>query len=310
MNTVVVGAQWGDEGKGKIIDSLSAKADLVARSQGGNNAGHTVYRDGQRFVMHLIPSGILHKGVTCVIGNGVVIDPSELIKEIRELEQSGISVRKRLWVSEQCHVIFPYHRIYDRLREEKKGYIRIGTTGRGIGPCYSDQALRSGIRLIDLYEPELFRSRLELSLKEKNEIFRHLYGFKGFAFREIYNTYLQYARELKPYVADTFSILHKAVEKRKKILFEGAQGTLLDLDHGTYPFVTSSSTISGGVSVGTGIPPAHIRRILGVAKAYTTRVVSTHGSLCVCAFMPCPTIEVFIRRPRPRARVLWWHART
>ena len=198
MNTVVVGAQWGDEGKGKIIDYLSRRAHAVVRYQGGNNAGHTVYKGDRKFVMHLVPSGILHPGVHCVIGNGVVVDPAELLKEIRDLEQKGIHVRGRLFVSEQCHLIFPYHRIYDRLREEKKGYIRIGTTGRGIGPCYSDRALRSGIRLIDLYDQTLFKKRLELSLKEKNEIFRHLYGFKGFAFKEIYKNYRRYATSSTP----------------------------------------------------------------------------------------------------------------
>ena len=272
MNTVVVGAQWGDEGKGKIIDYLSRSAHAVVRYQGGNNAGHTVYKGDRKFVMHLVPSGILHPGVHCVIGNGVVVDPAELLKEIRDLEKQGIRVRGRLFVSEQCHLIFPYHRIYDRLREEKKGYIRIGTTGRGIGPCYSDRALRSGIRLIDLYDQTLFKKRLELSLKEKNEIFRHLYGFKGFAFKEIYKNYRRYAKELKPFVADTFAMLQQIAQKRRSILFEGAQGTLLDLDHGTYPFVTSSSTVSAGACVGTGLPPSQVHEVLGVAKAYTTRV--------------------------------------
>jgi len=272
VNTVVVGAQWGDEGKGKIIDYLSRKVRWVVRYQGGNNAGHTVYHGTKKYIMHLVPSGILCGGVRCLIANGVVVDPVELIKEIRDLERQGITVRGRLFVSEQCHLIFPYHRIYDRLREEKKGFIRIGTTGRGIGPCYSDRALRSGIRLVDLYENKLFRERLTLSLREKNEIFRHLYGFKGFSFKEIYRESLRQARFLKPFVADTSQLLERAIKKGAPILFEGAQGTLLDLDHGTYPFVTSSSTVAGGASVGSALPPSRIRDVLGVAKAYTTRV--------------------------------------
>lgn len=272
MNTVVVGAQWGDEGKGKIIDYLSHDADLVVRYQGGNNAGHTVYRGSTKFVMHLVPSGILEPDVTCVIGNGVVVDPAELVKEIRMLEAGGIRTRGRLWVSEQCHLIFPYHRIYDRLREEKKGFIKIGTTGRGIGPCYSDRALRSGIRLGDLYDPVLFPSRLRLSLLEKNEIFRKLYRFKGFDFKELHKEYSGYAKLLKPYCADTFQLLDQAIRADRKILFEGAQGTLLDIDQGTYPFVTSSSTVSGGACVGAGVSPRAIHEIMGVAKAYTTRV--------------------------------------
>ncbi len=272
MNTVVVGAQWGDEGKGKIIDYLSLDADLVVRYQGGNNAGHTVYRGEKKFVMHLVPSGILEPGVTCVIGNGVVVDPAELVKEIEMLEAGGIKTRGRLWVSEQCHLIFPYHRIYDRLREEKKGFIKIGTTGRGIGPCYSDRALRSGIRLGDLYDPVLFPQRLKLSLKEKNEIFRSLYRFKGFDYKKLHAEYLGYAQRLKPYCADTFLLLDEAIRSKRKILFEGAQGTLLDIDQGTYPFVTSSSTISGGACVGAGVSPRAIHEIMGVAKAYTTRV--------------------------------------
>ncbi|MBF0253510.1 MAG: adenylosuccinate synthase [Candidatus Omnitrophica bacterium] len=272
INTTVVGAQWGDEGKGKIIDTLSGKVHLVVRYQGGNNAGHTVYKGRQKYVMHLVPSGILHAKAKCLIASGVVVDPAELLSEIRGLEDSGIRTRGRLFVSEQCHLIFPFHRIYDRLREEKKGFIKIGTTGRGIGPCYSDRALRSGIRLIDLYDEKLFSERLTMSLKEKNEIFRHLYGFKGFSFKKIYDQYRAYATELRPYMADSVQMIQEAMKRRRSILFEGAQGTMLDLDQGTYPFVTSSSTVSGGATVGAGIPPAAIRDVLGVAKAYTTRV--------------------------------------
>lgn len=272
MSKIVVGAQWGDEGKGKIIDYLAGGVDAVVRYQGGNNAGHTVYKRGRKYVMHLVPSGILEPGVRCLIGNGVVIDPAELLKEIRELEANGVRVKGRLWVSEQCHLIFPYHRIYDRLREEKKGYIRIGTTGRGIGPCYGDRALRSGLRLVDLRDRELFAQRLKLSLGEKNEIFRHLYGFKGFSYAKILKEYQKYGEELAPFIADTSLLLDRLLRAGKSVLFEGAQGTLLDLDHGTYPFVTSSSTVAGGASVGSGVSPSFVQNILGVAKAYTTRV--------------------------------------
>ena len=272
MNTIVVGTQWGDEGKGKIIDYFSRDVDYVVRFQGGNNAGHTVYKHGKKFVMHLVPSGILEGKVLCVIGSGVVIDPESLIKEISDLESEGVKVKNRLFISEQSHLIFPYHRIYDRLREDKKGFIKIGTTGRGIGPCYSDRALRSGIRLLDLYDKKLFKQRLYLSLKEKNQIFRRLYGFKGFSFNELYKQYLKYADQLKPYVVNTTLKIQMAIDKKKDILFEGAQGTMLDLDQGTYPYVTSSFTISGGACVGTGLAPNRVQRIVGVAKAYTTRV--------------------------------------
>ena len=271
-NTVVVGAQWGDEGKGKIIDILAKNADFVIRYQGGNNAGHTVVKRNGQFILHLIPSGILQKKVKCVIGNGVVIDPQALIEEIRMLKDKGISVQGRLFVSDRAHLILPYHKIYDRLREDKKGFIRIGTTGRGIGPSYSDKALRCGIRVTDLYEPELFRDRLKRSLAEKNEIFRKLYGFGGFAFEKVSREMLDYAKLMKPYVCDTARLLHEAIRKKKKLLFEGAQGTHLDVDHGTYPFVTSSSVTAGGAAVGSGVPPSMLHKIVGVVKAYTTRV--------------------------------------
>lgn len=271
-NTIVIGAQWGDEGKGKIIDYLSEKTDYVVRFQGGNNAGHTIYRNGKKFVMHLIPSGILDKKTKCVIGNGVVVDPAELIKEIQGLESCGIRVRGRLFVSDQCHLIFPYHRIYDKLRESKKGYLKIGTTGRGIGPCYSDRALRSGIRLIDLINKKDFEKTLKASLKEKNDIFKKLYNFKGFSFQSVFKEYNRYAEILKPFACNTFELLQDAAKQKKTLLVEGAQGTMLDVDHGTYPFVTSSSTVAGGVWSGTGLPGKAIKEILGVAKVYTTRV--------------------------------------
>ncbi len=271
-NTVVIGAQWGDEGKGKIIDILSKRADYVVRYQGGNNAGHTVVKKSGEFVLHLVPSGIFHPGVRCVIGNGVVIDPAALIEEVANLKKKGIQTKGRLFISDRAHLIFPYHRIYDRLREDKKGFIKIGTTGRGIGPSYSDKASRSGIRLTDLYDRKLFRLRLEKSLNEKNEIFEKIYGTKGFEFEVIYSEYLDFAEQMRPFVCDTSLLLHEAIRKKKNILFEGAQGTLLDVDHGTYPFVTSSYVTAGGAAVGAGVPPTSIDKVVGVVKAYTTRV--------------------------------------
>jgi len=272
LNTVVVGAQWGDEGKGKIIDVLAQRADVVVRYQGGNNAGHTVVKACGEFVLHLIPSGIFHKNVHCVIGNGVVVDPQALMAEVNGLEKRGIRVRGRLHISDRAHLIFPYHRIYDRLREDKKGFIKIGTTGRGIGPSYGDKALRSGIRMIDLYEPKVFAAKLKKALLEKNEIFRKIYSFKGFSFKKIYAEYQAYARVMRPFVCDTALFLHEAIAKKKRILFEGAQGTHLDVDHGTYPFVTSSHVTAGGASTGSGIPPYAVTNVIGVVKAYTTRV--------------------------------------
>ncbi len=272
MNIVVVGAQWGDEGKGKIIDILSRDCDYVVRYQGGNNAGHTVVKECGQFVLHLIPSGIFQKKVHCVIGNGVVVDPEALIQEIRSLKEKGFSVTGRLFISDRAHLILPYHRIYDRLREDKKGFIRIGTTGRGIGPSYGDKAMRSGIRVIDLYDPPLLKERLRRSLLEKNEIFRKIYNVEGFSFGKIYKDYLRFAEEMRPYVTDTAVLLNEARRAKKNILFEGAQGTHLDIDHGTYPFVTSSYVTAGGASVGTGVPPTAIDKVIGVVKAYTTRV--------------------------------------
>lgn len=272
MNTVVVGAQWGDEGKGKIIDILSKDCDWVVRYQGGNNAGHTVVKKNGEFILHLVPSGILHRGVRCVIGNGVVVDPEALIQEIDMLRQRGIRVENRLHVSHRAHLIFPFHGIYDRLREGKKGSLKIGTTGRGIGPSYSDKALRSGIRVIDLYDQKLFRAKLANNLGEKNEIFQKIYGVEKFDFEGVFSKYVQYAELIRPYVCDTAKLLHQVIRKKKRILFEGAQGTHLDVDHGTYPFVTSSSATAGGACVGTGVPPNAIHKVIGVVKAYTTRV--------------------------------------
>jgi adenylosuccinate synthase len=271
MNTVIVGAQWGDEGKGKIIDILSERADYVIRYQGGSNAGHTVVVEGKEYIFHLIPSGILHKGKICIIGNGVVVDPEVLIKEISDLRAKGISIDDRLKISEICHVIFPYHRILDKLRESKRAF-RIGTTGRGIGPCYADKIARCGIRMVDLINPAVFKSKLKDNLKEKNEIFKKVYGHPGFSFGKIYKDYSKMAQYLSRYICDTTSIINQATKLKKSLLFEGAQGTFLDIDFGTYPYVTSSSATSGGACIGSGISPVAIDKIIGVVKAYATRV--------------------------------------
>lgn len=269
-NTVIIGAQWGDEGKGKVIDIFSSRADYIARYQGGNNAGHTVVIGGEEFILHLIPSGILHKGKICIIGNGVVVDPKALLEEISMLESKGIKVDGRLFVSEEAHVIFPYHKKLDELKEGMKK--KIGTTKRGIGPCYSDKVARSGIRIADLLNKEVFREKLQNNLEEKNEIFTKIYSTNGFSFDDIYSEYLDYAQKMKRYIANTILILNNAISKKKRVLFEGAQGTLLDVDHGTYPFVTSSNATAGGASTGTGVGPNKINKVVGVVKAYTTRV--------------------------------------
>ncbi len=271
MNIVIVGTQWGDEGKGKIIDILSAQVDYIVRYQGGNNAGHTVVVGGREYIFHLIPSGILHKGKICCIGNGVVVDPGVLLKEIRDLSSAGIYIDGRLKISCLAHVIMPYHRILDQLRESK-GTRKIGTTGRGIGPCYADKITRCGIRMIDLLNPGVFRDKLKDNLKEKNEIFKKVYGHKGFSFDKIYREYSGYGRVLSRYISEVHLLLNKAVRDKKDILFEGAQGTFLDIDFGTYPFVTSSSATAGGAAIGTGVSPVKLDKIIGVAKAYTTRV--------------------------------------
>ncbi len=271
MNTILIGAQWGDEGKGKIIDLLSRQSDYIVRYQGGANAGHTVKFGGKEYILHLIPSGILHRGKKCVIGNGVVIDPEALFKEIDTLKKTGIDVNGRLFISEQAHLIMPYHKLIDRLQEEGQNG-KIGTTKRGIGPCYADKMARLGLRVSDLLDPEFFRDRLCYILDEKNKILTKIYGHKGLDFKEIHDTYSSYAKRLKPFVADTIQLLNNAADRKKRILFEGAQGTLLDVDHGTYPYVTSSNSTAGGAITGTGVAPTHIGQILGVVKAYTTRV--------------------------------------
>lgn len=274
MNRILIGAQWGDEGKGKVIDLLSEQSDIIVRYQGGNNAGHTVKFADKTFVLHLIPSGILHKGKVCVIGNGVVVDPEALFEEIAMLERKGISVKGRLFVSEQAHLILPHHRLLDCLREEtlKKGKQIIGTTKRGIGPCYADKMARLGVRVGDLSDMAFFTKRLDLVLKEKNELLRKIYGHKGLSFATVLAGCKKYRKKLLEYAIDTPTYLYEQSRKGKKILFEGAQGTLLDVDHGTYPYVTSSNASVGGAIAGSGVSPTLINRVIGVVKAYTTRV--------------------------------------
>ncbi|MFA6378387.1 MAG: adenylosuccinate synthase [Candidatus Omnitrophota bacterium] len=272
MNIVVGGAQWGDEGKGKLIDILSKDADITVRYQGGNNAGHTVVVGEKRYIFHLIPSAILRKDKTCVIGNGVVIDPCALLAEMKELSAQKVSVTpERFKIAANAHVIMPYHRILDSLREKKRKN-RIGTTGRGIGPCYADKVTRCGIRMCDLINPKALKSKLEDNLREKNEIFRLVYGQKSYALKNIYKEYLAYGRKLKPFICDTAIFLNKAIDHKKKILFEGAQGAFLDIDFGTYPYVTSSNSIAAGACAGTGVSPVKIQKTISAVKAYTTRV--------------------------------------
>ncbi len=270
-NIVIVGTQWGDEGKGKVIDILSQSSDYIIRFQGGNNAGHTVVVNGKEFIFHLIPSGILHKDKICLIGNGVVVDPGILLSEISQLRDRGIEVKDRLKISQLCHIIFPYHKILDKLREKIRTH-RIGTTGRGIGPCYADKINRCGVRIIDLMRPDVFREKLKDNIREKNAIFKKVYGHPGFSFKRIYNDYLRYAELLRPFVSNVSELLNTAVANNKSLLFEGAQGAFLDIDFGTYPYVTSSSTIAGGICSGSGMVPFRINKVVGVAKSYTTRV--------------------------------------
>ena len=270
-NTILVGAQWGDEGKGKIIDVLTEGADVVVRTQGGNNAGHTVHIKGQKYILHLVPSGILRKGKLCVIGNGVVVDPVSLVGEIEGLRKLGIKIGGNLLVSETAHLVLPYHRELDEQRELLKGKHKIGTTKRGIGPAYGDKAARTGLRVIDLIDAARFRQKLELKIQENNEILK-AFGAKPLSFKRVHADYRAAGDYLKPFVANTVVLLHEAVRRGDDVLFEGAQGTFLDIDHGTYPFVTSSNTTAGGACTGSGIPPHRMDRVVGVMKAYTTRV--------------------------------------
>src|SRR5881396_3342559 len=270
-NTILVGAQWGDEGKGKIIDVLTERADVVVRTQGGNNAGHTVFIGKQKYVLHLVPSGILRKRKLCVVGNGVVIDPVSLVAEIDGLRQFGVKCEGNLVLSETAHMVFPYHRELDAQRETLKGKNKIGTTKRGIGPAYGDKAARVGLRVLDLINPRRFEEKLALKIRDNNEVLK-AFGAKPLSFRAVLADYLTAGKALKPYVANTVIYLHEAMRKGKHILFEGAQGTFLDIDHGTYPFVTSSNTTAGGACTGSGVPPHRMDCVVGVMKAYTTRV--------------------------------------
>ena len=270
-NTILVGAQWGDEGKGKIIDVLTEQADLVVRTQGGNNAGHTVHIKGQKYILHLVPSGILRKNKVCVIGNGVVVDPVGLVEEIEGLRKLGIRIGGNLFLSETAHVVFPYHRELDAQRESFKGKNKIGTTKRGIGPAYGDKAARTGLRVLDLINPERFKEQLALKIKENNEVLK-AFGAQPLSFKKVHAEYRAAGDYLKPFVANTVVLLHQAMRRGADILFEGAQGTFLDIDHGTYPFVTSSNTTAGGACTGSGVPPHRMDRVVGVMKAYITRV--------------------------------------
>ncbi|HBE21573.1 MAG TPA: adenylosuccinate synthase [Cyanobacteria bacterium UBA11149] len=270
-NVIVIGAQWGDEGKGKITDLLSKSADVVVRYQGGVNAGHTVVVEGKTFKLHLIPSGILYPDTECIIGSGTVIDPGVLIKELDQIEALGVST-KNLLISETAHVTMPYHRLIDQASEERRGNHKIGTTGRGIGPTYSDKSERIGIRMVDLMEPDILKKQLNWTINYKNVILEKLYNLEPLDPAPVIEEYQKYAERLRPHVVDCSLKIYDAIQEKRNILFEGAQGTLLDLDHGTYPYVTSSNPVAGGACVGTGIGPTTIDRVIGVAKAYTTRV--------------------------------------
>ncbi len=270
-SVVVVGTQWGDEGKGKITDFLSEKAEVVARYQGGNNAGHTIVFEGKKYKLHLIPSGIFYEDKICVIGNGMVVNPVALVEELNYLHEHGIST-KNLKISNRAHVIMPYHIKLDGMEEASKGANKIGTTGKGIGPAYMDKAARIGIRMADLLDAELFKEKLKRNLEEKNRLLEKVYNSEGFSFEEIYEEYRACADVIRPYVTDTSVVLNDALDAGQRVLFEGAQGVMLDIDQGTYPFVTSSNPIAGGVCIGAGVGPTKINRVVGVAKAYTTRV--------------------------------------
>lgn len=272
MNTlVVVGTQWGDEGKGKITDYMAEKADLVVRYQGGNNAGHTIVIGGKTYKLHLIPSGILNKNKVCIIGNGMVVDLEALVKEIDYLIDLGIDV-SNLRISESAHLILPYHKTIDLLSENRRGKNKIGTTGKGIGPAYMDKVARCGIRVADILDEEVFREKLIANLEDKNLLIQRYYDGEPLEFDTIFERYLEYSKKISKYVCNTSVLLEEALETGKKVVFEGAQGTLLDIDHGTYPYVTASSPVAGGVCIGAGLGPSKIDKVLGVVKAYSTRV--------------------------------------
>ncbi|SFG26891.1 adenylosuccinate synthase [Sporolactobacillus nakayamae] len=270
-SVVVVGAQWGDEGKGKITDYLSENSEVVSRYQGGDNAGHTIVWNGKTYKLRLMPSGILYKEKICVLGNGMVVNPKSLCRELDYMKESGVST-DNLRISNRAHVILPYHLKLDQLEEENKGASKIGTTQKGIGPAYMDKAARVGIRMADLLEPETFRQKLEKNLKEKNRLLEKFYDTEGFNIDDIYDEYLEYGERLRPLICDTSVVLNDALDAGKRVLFEGAQGCMLDIDQGTYPFVTSSNPVAGGVTIGAGVGPTKINHVVGCAKAYTTRV--------------------------------------
>jgi adenylosuccinate synthase len=268
--TVLVGSQWGDEGKGKIVDILSEKYDIVTRYQGGANAGHTVELENKKYVLHLIPSGILRDDVICVIGNGVVIDPVALLEEIKFIESCGIKVEGRLFISHNAHLIMPYHKLLDSISES--GDNKIGTTGRGIGPCYIDKFARKGIRIVDLLDRKILERKIRENLKEKNNLLQKVYDHAALDVDQIVKQYQEFDKAIDVYIKDTPAYLNSAIDEGKSVLLEGAQGALLDVDHGTYPYVTSSSPTSGGACTGTGIPPTKVDSVYGIVKAYTTRV--------------------------------------
>lgn len=268
---VVVGTQWGDEGKGKITDYMAERADVVVRYQGGNNAGHTIVFGGKTYKLHLIPSGILNKEKLCIIGNGMVVDLEALVKEIEYLEDLNVDV-SNLRISESAHLILPYHKTIDLLSEAKRGKNKIGTTGKGIGPAYMDKVARCGIRMADVLDADIFREKLSSNLEDKNLLIERFYQGEHLEFDEIFNNYRYYAKKIEKYVCNTSVLLEECLDKGKKVVFEGAQGTLLDIDHGTYPYVTASSPVAGGVCIGAGLGPSKIDRVLGVVKAYSTRV--------------------------------------
>ena len=272
---VIAGAQWGDEGKGKIVDVLTREAEVVARYQGGHNAGHTVVIEGKQYILHLVPSGILHEGTLSVIGNGTVVDPSALISELDDLAAQGIEVNEdNLLLSKSAHLIMPYHMALEASTERKLGKAKIGTTGRGIGPAYVDKALRIGLKVGDLLFPDLFRSKLESTLTYCNAVLKKICDMEGFEVQAVYDQYMEYAQRLTPFIGDASIAVNRALDEGRNVLFEGAQGTLLDIDHGTYPFVTSSNSIAGGVCTGLGVGPTRVGKVLGIVKAYTTRVGS------------------------------------
>jgi adenylosuccinate synthase len=271
-NRVIVGAQWGDEGKAKVVDYLTRDADVIVRFQGGANAGHTVLVGDQEFIFHLIPSGIMHADKQCVISNGVVLDPAQLLQEISEIKEKGFDPEGRLRISENAHVVLPHHKVLDKLREQAAGGNAIGTTGRGIGPCYSDKINRQGIRVSDLLDPEQLRDRLQATLEKANAEITKVHGGQALELEPILAEFLDWGNKIRAYVCDTSAWLHTQCKQGKSLIFEGAQGTILDVDHGTYPFVTSSNTTAGGAITGSGIGPQWMHQVIGVVKGYTTRV--------------------------------------